>query len=132
MSSREPTSRPPQLFLAALVLAAEAFAAIVFALVEVVQINAARALVGAGVALLMLGLGVFLAAVARGVRSSRRWSRGPAVATQLLQLMIGFSFGGGSTWWVGMLLGGSAVVVLGCLLTPAATAAFTSPGASQD
>lgn len=132
MSSTAATSRPPQLFLAALVLAGEAVVALGFGLVEATQIRSTRLVVGVGVALLTLGFGVFLALVARGVRSARRWSRGPAVATQLLQLLLGFSFGSGETWWLGVLLGVSALAVLGCLLTPAATAVFTATDADRE
>jgi hypothetical protein len=113
------------LFLAAAVLGLEALVAIVYGVLEAGQINAERIVVGAGVTLLMLGYGAALIAVSRGVALGRRWSRGPAVATQVLQLLLAFSFGRGATLPVGLALGATAVVVLGCLLTRAATAVFT-------
>jgi hypothetical protein len=89
---------------------------------EATQLRVSRWVVGAGASLLMLGYGAFLAAVARGVLRGRRWSRGPAVATQLLHLPIAWSFNGGSTRWVAWTLIGSALTVLVCLLLPSSTA----------
>ena len=118
------------LFLAAGLIGLEALAAIVFGIVEVTQTRASRLVVGSGVALLMLSLGAFLVAIARGVARGRRWSRGPGVATQLLQVLLAYSFAGGDTWWVGLALGPPAVLVLVCLLMPAATAIFIGPPTS--
>lgn len=122
------TPRSPVLFLASVVLAGEALASFLFGLVQIPQIRVSRLVVGAGVALLMLGYGASLLIVARGVALGRRWSRGPAVATQLLQGLLAFSFAAGQTWWVGLLLATAAVTVLGCLLSPPATLLFVEPG----
>jgi hypothetical protein len=112
------------LFLAAALLAVEAAVAVGYGILEATHIVVARFVVGAGVSLLLLGYGALLAAVARGVARGRRWSRGPAVATQLLQGLLATSFTG-PTRAVGWALGASALVVLVCLLTRAATAVFT-------
>ena len=118
------TQRPPVLFLAAAVLVAEAVVAVGYGILEATHIVAVRFVVGAGVSLLLLGYGALLAAVARGVARGRRWSRGPAVATQVLQGLLATSFTG-PTRTVGWALGASALVVLVCLLVPSATAVFT-------
>jgi hypothetical protein len=123
--SPTPTPRPRLLFLAAAVLGLEALACIAYGAVEATRIDSARIVVGAGVTLLMLGYGAALIAVSRGVALGRRWARGPAVSTQVLQLLLAFSFGQGATLPVGLALGAAAVVVLGCLLTPAATEVFS-------
>ena len=115
------------LFLAAGLIGLEALGAIVFGIAEITQTRASRLVVGSGVALLMLSLGAFLVAVARGVARGRRWSRGPAVAIQLLQVLLAYSFAGGDTWWVTLALAPLAVLVLVCLLVPAATAVFVGP-----
>ena len=78
--------------LAAALLAVEAVAALVYGAVTVTQIEVSRADIGSGVAILMLAYGVLLLLVARGVFLGRRWSRGPAAATQLILLPIAFSF----------------------------------------
>ena len=119
------------MFLAAALIAVEALVAITFALIEITQIEPARFVVGAGVTLLMLGYGAFLVAISRGVLKGRRWSRGPAVATQLLQALLAYSFLDGQTWWIGLLLGVPAVAALVCVLVPPATVVFRaepSPG----
>jgi hypothetical protein len=119
-----PTSIPRVLFLAAALIALEALAAVIFGVVTITRIEPGRFLVGAGVTLLMFGYGAGLALVARGVGRGRRWSRGPAVATQLLQGLLASSFTG-PTWPIGLALGTPAVAALVCLLLPAATVVFT-------
>lgn len=127
MAPTRTTTRPPVLFLAAVVLVAEAVVAIAFGAFEIPRIHMSRFVVGAGVSLLTLGYGACLLILARAVGRGLRWSRGPAVATQLLQGLLGISFGTGATLWVGLLLGIAALVVLVCLLAPAATAVFAPP-----
>lgn len=73
---------------------------------------------------MMLGYAASLILLAGGVARVRRWARGPAVATQLLQLLVAVSFATGPTWQVALALGAVAVVTLGCLLAPSATAVF--------
>ena len=62
--------------------------------------------------------------VARGVLRGRRWSRAPAIATQLIQLPIAWSFYGGQTTWFALLLGAVSLIVIVCLLLPTSTHAF--------
>ena len=119
-----PPSRPAPLLLAAALLAVEALAALVFGGIALTQIRISRAEVGAGVAIWMLGYGVLLLAIARGVFRGRRWSRAPAVATQLILLPIAFSFRAAPTTWVA---GAIAVVAVGTLvgvLHPRSTEVF--------
>ncbi len=61
-----------------------------------------------------------------GLWRLRRWSRGPAVMTQLIGVPIAFTLlGSGGVWVVAALgLAGSVAVVLGCLLSPTATEAL--------
>jgi hypothetical protein len=125
-------SRPSTVLLAAVLLGLEALVALVFGVLEITQVRASRAVVGVGVAILMLTFGVVLAAVARGVLRARRWSRGPAVVTQLILLPIAWSFRAAPTTGVAAVI---AVVALGALvatLHPRSTAAFIpSPAESQ-
>ncbi len=116
--------------MAAAVLLVEALAALLFGVLEIVRADPARPMVGLGVAILMFGYALMLGLVARGAWRSRRWSRGPAVATQLILLPVAWSFRGGETNGIFLALGGAAVVVLVGLLTPASTRALV--GEPQD
>jgi hypothetical protein len=94
------------------------------------EVEQARAAMGVGVAILMAGFGLVLLLVARGVFLGRRWSRGPAVVTQLILLPIAWSFKGGETTWVSTVLAVIAITVLVGLLHPRSTAIFV--GSSDD
>lgn len=112
------------MFLTAAVVGLEAFGALVFGVVAVTTMSSGQLFVGFGVALLMLGYGAFLIAIARGLALGQRWSRGAAVATQLLQGLLAYSFRQGDTWWVGLVLGALALIALVSLFTPTANAVF--------
>ena len=122
MSGRE--RRRPALLVAAGFLALQGLAALIFAVLEASEIDSSRLVVGVGVTLIMLGYAVLLAAVARGVALSRRWSRSLAVVTQLLLLLLGWSFRQPPTTVVGVVFAVVALVVLVCLLLPSSTRAF--------
>ncbi|HYP46278.1 MAG TPA: hypothetical protein VEQ66_13885 [Propionibacteriaceae bacterium] len=125
------TTRAAILFLAAVVLAVEAAAAIALGLVQITKTSPSP-VAGALAALLMLGYGGLLILVARGVAYGRRWARGPAVATQLLQGLLAYSFATGQTWWVAVALGMTALMTLGCLLMPSSTAVFAPVQPGED
>ncbi|TDC77311.1 hypothetical protein [Streptomyces hainanensis] len=79
-------------------------------------------------------LAVLPLAAGHGLWRLRRWSRGPAVVTQLLALPVAFTLlGSGRLWPLAAAgLGISAVAVLGCLVNPTATAALGVGQASPD
>ena len=120
----EPVRRLPALLVAAGLLGLQGLAALVFAVLEASQLDGSRLVVGVGVTLIMLGYAVLLGAAARGVARSRRWSRGLAVVTQLLLLLLGWSFRQPPTTVVGVVFAVVALVVLVCLLLPSSTRAF--------
>lgn len=122
MSGRE--RRRPALLVAAAFLGLQGLTALVFAVLEASEIDSSRLAVGVGVTLIMLGYAVVLAAVARGVALSRRWSRSLAVVTQLLLLLLGWGFRQPPTTVVGAVFAVVALVVLVCLLLPSSTRAF--------
>ena len=122
-----PPSRPAPLLLAAALLVVEALAALVFGGIALTQVRISRAEVGAGVAIWMLGYGVLLLAIARGVFRGRRWSRAPAVATQLILLPIAFSFRAAPTNWVAVAIAVVAVGTLVGVLHPRSTEVFVPP-----
>jgi hypothetical protein len=116
--------------MAAALLAFEALIGLGYAALEVGQVRMTRAAVGVGVAILMAGFGLLLLVVARGVFRGKRWSRGPAVATQLILLPIAWSFKGGSTTWVSVVLAALAIAALVGVLHPRSTAVFVPPAAN--
>jgi hypothetical protein len=120
-------SRATPLVLAAVVLGVEALAALVFGGIALTQIRRSRAVVGTEVAIWMLGYGVLLLALVRGVIRGRRWSRAPSIATQLILLPIAFSFRGEPTTWVAVAMAVGAVAVLVGLLHPHSTEVFVGP-----
>jgi hypothetical protein len=127
-----PTRPPAPLMLAAALLGLEAVAAIVYGTITVTQVEFSRAVVGSGVAILMLGYGILLVLMARGVFLGRRWSRGPAAATQLILLPIAWSFRASPTTAVGLVIAGVAVGTLIGLLHPRSTEVFVGPASPPD
>jgi hypothetical protein len=124
--------RPLTIVLAAAALALEALIALGYAALEIGQIQMSRAVVGVGVTILMACFGLFLLLVARNVLRGRRWSRGPAVATQLILLPLALSFAGGGTTWVSVVLAILAIAVLVGVLHPRSTAVFVGPAADRN
>jgi len=122
-----PGSRPATLVVAGVLIGVEALAAIAFGAVALTQITVTRAGLGGGVAILMLTYGLLLVFVARGVLRGRRWSRGPAAATQLILLPIAWSFRGSPTTWVAVLIAVTAVAIIIGLLHPRSTEVFVGP-----
>jgi hypothetical protein len=129
--SQPPRRRPVTILVAAALLALEGLVGLGYAAISVGQISVSRAAVGVGVVIIMAIFGVLLLLVARGVFLGRRWSRGPAVATQLILLPIAWSFRGGATTWVSVALAVLAVAVLIGLLHPRSTAVFVGPAADS-
>ena len=68
---------------------------------------------------------------ARSVFRGKRWSRGPAVATQLILLPLALSFAGGGTTWISVVLAVLAVTVLVGVLHPRSTAVFVGSPADK-
>jgi hypothetical protein len=126
-----PGGRPFTIVVAAALLALEALIALAYAAVEIGQVQMTRAALGIGVTILMACFGLLLLLVARGVFLGKRWSRGPAVATQLILLPIAWSFRGGATTWAAIILAALAIAVLIGVLHPRSTAVFVGPPADK-
>ena len=73
-----------------------------------------------------LAYAVFLGVCAWQLRRLRSWARAPVVLAQLIQLLVGFSFWGGSTTPVALVLVGVAVADLVAVLHPRSLAALGS------
>lgn len=103
-----------------------------YGVLELVETRASRAVVGSGAAIVLLAYAALLIVVARGVFRGRRWSRAPAIATQLIQLPIAWSFHGGHSTWFAVLLGAVSVTVIVCLLLPSSTRVFLAEAEVPD
>ncbi len=128
--------RPISILLAALVQATQSVAVLiasVFAGISAIQGKAYQN--SSGIALTVIGIGtaVLLALVAVGLARVRRWSRTPALLTQLFTGIIGIYLVQGHRYWLGV--PGLALAVAGfvLLLLPrslrALTFAATEPAA---
>ena len=129
--ARPGAQRPLTIVVAATMLVLEGLVGLGYAAIEVGQIRMSRAEVGVGVAILMAGFGLLLLVVARAVFLGRRWSRGPAVVMQLILLPIAWSFKGGDTTWVSVVLAVVAITILVGVLHPRSTAVFVGPAADR-
>jgi hypothetical protein len=110
-----PVPIPVALRVAAAVMVAEGAVGLVLGVLEVFTTTSTRLAMGVTTAIFLLLYGAGLAVVGYGLSRAATWSRGPAVFSQLIQLGVAWSFRGGSTTWVAVLLAVAAVVVLGAV-----------------
>jgi peptidoglycan/LPS O-acetylase OafA/YrhL len=106
---------------AAVVVGLEALALIAIGVSEAFHIDADRVGLGITNVVFFLLYGGLLLLCARGLLGARSWSRSPIVLTQLIQLGVAWSFVGGETTWVAILLAVPALGVLGVMLAPSTT-----------
>jgi hypothetical protein len=119
-----PAAVPRPLKLAAAVVAAEGLVLIVLGIAEAFTIGSSRLVLGLTTTVFFIAWGLGLGVVARGLWNAVRWSRGPTVFTQLIQLLVAYSFWGGSTKAVTIVLAVAAVGVLICVFQKASTEAL--------
>jgi hypothetical protein len=120
------------IWLAAGLVALEAVGLIVLAVAEIVSIDPDRPSVGATTAAFFLLYAAGLAFSARGLLRLSSWTRGPIVLAQLIELGVAWSFRGGETTWVSVLLAIPAVIVLVVMFAPATTVALYGHRLSDD
>jgi hypothetical protein len=106
------------------VVAAEGLVLAVLGIVEAITIDSSRLVLGVTTAGFLILYGAALFFVARGLSRAATWSRGPAVFAQLIQLGVAYSFWGGSTSAVSVLLAVAAVAVLVAVFQKASMAAL--------
>jgi hypothetical protein len=123
----DPQDLPVGLRLAAGLVGLEAVSLLVLAGVEVGSLDYGRLALGLTTTAFFVLYAVALGACAYGLWHCKRWSRSPVVLTQLIGLGVAWSFFGGSTVWVTIVLGSLAIATLVCILLPASTAALTTP-----
>ena len=120
---------PPTLRVAAVVQAAESALVLVATVLAGVDTAAGRSYhVNSGIALTAIGAGAVaaLAWVAVGLARSRRWSRTPALLTQLFGGIVGVYLLQGHRLDWGLALAGLAVLGFATLLAPPSLRALTT------
>lgn len=120
----ERTDLPRPLLVAALLAALEALALLVSAVLELVHISGLRVTMGVTTTVFFLGYGAALGLCAWGLTRLAGWARAPVVLAQLIQLGVAWSFRGGETTPVAVVLALVAVGVLVGIFHPASTAAL--------
>jgi hypothetical protein len=129
----DPSTRQPELPLAlrlgAALVALEAAALILLAAVELGSLDYDRLALGVTATAFFVLYAAALGACAYGLWQAKRWSRSPVVLTELIALGVAWSFSGGTTLWVTVVLGSLAIATLVCVFLPASTEALTSPPA---
>lgn len=113
MPTESPAAAVPRpLKLAAAVVAVEGVVLVVLGIAEAFTIHGSRLLLGLTTTAFFVLYGGGLLVVARGLSRASTWSRGPAVFAQLIQLLVAYSFWGGSTKPVSIALALAAIGVL--------------------
>ena len=125
--------RPPRpLLVACAAVGLEALALLVVGVVELGVLSGSRLEMGLTTALFFLAYGVGLAFCAVRLLRLHTWARAPVVLTQLIQVMVAWSFRGQSTTWVWLVLVVVAVAVLAGVLAPVSTRALDEASAGPD
>jgi hypothetical protein len=106
------------------VVAAEGLVLIVLGFAEAFTLHGDRLVLGLTTTAFFIVYGVGLGFVARGLFRASTWSRGPAVFAQLIQLLVAYSFWGGSTKAIAIALAVAAVGVLIGVFQKASTEAL--------
>jgi peptidoglycan/LPS O-acetylase OafA/YrhL len=120
----ERTRAMPLLLGASVLVSLEALALLGVGVSVVAGSDRRRLVLDVTTTMFFLAYGGGLLYCAWGLRRVRRWARAPVVFAQLIQLAVAWSFFSGATRWLAVLLCGVAVVVLGLVLSPAATRAL--------
>ncbi|HEX3931841.1 MAG TPA: hypothetical protein VHW64_14140 [Nocardioides sp.] len=115
---------PPPLVVAAGLTAVEGVLVLVYAVLEAASVHSDRLTMGVTTAVFFAALGAGLVAGAWYLAQGRTWARSPVVVAQIMALGLAWSFAGGSTTWVSVLLGVVGLVVLAGILHPASMAAL--------
>jgi hypothetical protein len=123
----EPGARPTQLLASAALVALEALGLLVAAgavALELVASSASDPLGAAVLAGLALVGGIGLALVARGLARRGRWSRAPALVTNLILLPVGYGVVQSGRWYAGLPIMALGLAVLVLLFHPATNEAL--------
>src|SRR5262245_10471488 len=104
----------------------EGFILVFTAVLELLDLHSGRVTLGITTAAFFLALGAGLGYCAWGLFRVRSWARGPVVACQLIGLLLSFSFWGGETTPVAVVILVVSLVVLLGVLHPLSTRALSA------
>jgi hypothetical protein len=113
-----PNGRPAPLTVAASLAVVEAIVFVILAVAEIAAFESDKAALGATTTLFFLVYGAGLAVCAWGLARLKSWARAPIVVAQVIQLLVAWSFRGGETTWVAVILAVVAAVVLAGIFHP--------------
>ena len=128
MSLRPSPKRPAPLIVAASLVAVEGLLLLVFAVLEVANLDADRVTMGATTSIFFAAYGAGLLLCAWSLVRGHSWARSPVVLTQLIGLGLAWSFRGGDTTGVAIAIAVVAAIVLVGLFHPASLAALADDG----
>jgi len=109
---------PAPLVVAASLVAVEGLVMVLFAVLEAANLSTARVTMGVTTSLFFAVYGAALMFCAWQLTRGHSWARSPVVLAQLLQLGVAWSFRGGDTTWVAVVLAVVAGITLAGLLHP--------------
>ena len=127
METGSPYSRhgaPPALVTAAGLVLIEGLLTVMFGISEAVQIRSERLVMGVTTAVFFVVYGAALLVCAWGLNRLRTWARGPVLLTQLIWLLLAWSFRDGDTWPIALGLAVPAVIALVGMLVPSSVDAL--------
>ena len=117
---------PATLVGAAVLVGLEGLLLCVLAVLELVALDAERVTLGVTTALFFLILGAGLIHCASALYRVRSWARGPVVALELIGVLLSFSFWGGETTLIAVLILLVSLAALAGVLHPASTSALAA------
>ena len=113
-------------------VAVEGLVLVVLGIAEALTIQSSRLVLGLTTTAFFILYGAGLGFVAvRGLWRARRWSRGPTVFTQLIQLLVAYSVWNGGAPTIAVALAVLAVAVLVCLFQKASFDALIGGGSND-
>jgi hypothetical protein len=110
--------------IAGAIVAVEALAYIVLAVLDLAEVSSDRIGLGVGAGVLLAAYGAGQLFAAWRVTRGEGWARSPLIVTHVIQLLLAWNLRNGDTALPAIVMAGCAVVVLGCLLAPPVTRAL--------
>ena len=120
------TAPPATLVGAAVLVGLEGVLLCVLAVLEVAALDSGRLTLGITTGVFFLVLGAGLLFCAWGLFRVRSWARGPVLAVELIGVLLSFSFWGGETTVVAVLILLGSLAALVGVLHPASTRALAA------
>ncbi len=125
--TEDPRPAPPRSLLGAAVLVGlQGLLLCVLAVLELIALESGRFTLGITTSLFFVVLGGGLLFCARGLSRVQSWARGPVLAVELIGVLLSFSFWGGETTLVAIVILLVSLAALVGVLHPASTRALAA------